>query len=69
MTQIAVDLPSDFVEMETADAIEHEMRVAYALALFVSFRQGCMNTDRWSGRVEAPRTWRTGACGGVRLGT
>jgi len=38
MMQIAVDLPSDFVEMQTVDAIEHEMRVAYALALFKAAR-------------------------------
>lgn len=38
MMQIAVDLPRDFVEMQTAGAIEREMRAAYALALFKAAR-------------------------------
>ncbi len=36
--QVAVDLPNDFVEMQTANVIEREMRVAYALALFKDSR-------------------------------
>ena len=36
--QVAVDLPNDFVEMQTASVIEREMRVAYALALFKDSR-------------------------------
>jgi predicted HTH domain antitoxin len=36
--QVAVDLPRDFVEMQTAAVIEREMRVCYALALFKDAR-------------------------------
>ena len=36
--QVAINLPSDFVEMQTTDVIEREMRVSYALALFKAAR-------------------------------
>jgi len=36
--QVAINLPSDFVEMQTASVIEGEMRVSYALALFKAAR-------------------------------
>ena len=36
--QVAINLPSDFVEMQTAGVIEREMRVSYALALFKAAR-------------------------------
>ena len=36
--QVAIHLPSDFVEMQTAGVIEREMRVSYALALFKAAR-------------------------------
>jgi len=36
--QIAINLPSDFVEMQTASVIEREMRISYALALFKATR-------------------------------
>ncbi|HYN79277.1 MAG TPA: UPF0175 family protein [Lamprocystis sp. (in: g-proteobacteria)] len=32
--QVAIDLPNDFVEMLTEEAIAKEMRLTYALALF-----------------------------------
>lgn len=32
--QVAIDLPNDFVEMQTEQTIAKEMRLAYALALF-----------------------------------
>jgi predicted HTH domain antitoxin len=32
--QIAIELPNDFVEMQTEQTIAKEMRSAYALALF-----------------------------------
>lgn len=36
--QVAINLPSDFVAMQTADVIEREMRISYALALFKAAR-------------------------------
>jgi predicted HTH domain antitoxin len=36
--QVAIDLPQDFVEMLTEEAIAKEMRVTYALALFKDAR-------------------------------
>lgn len=36
--QVAINLPSDFVEMQTASVIEGEMRVSYALTLFKAAR-------------------------------
>lgn len=36
--RVAVDLPNDFVEMLTEQAIAKEMRLAYALALFKDAR-------------------------------
>jgi len=36
--QVAINLPSDFVEMQTTDVIEQEMRISYALALFKAAR-------------------------------
>lgn len=36
--QVAIDLPNDFVEMLTEQAIAREMRVTYALALFKDAR-------------------------------
>ncbi|MFO1433213.1 MAG: UPF0175 family protein [Candidatus Competibacteraceae bacterium] len=36
--QVAIRLPDDFVEMQTVNVIEHEMRVSYALALFKAAR-------------------------------
>ncbi|MBK5965315.1 hypothetical protein CCR95_14780 [Thiocystis minor] len=36
--QIAINLPNDFVEMQTASVIEREMRASYALALFKAGR-------------------------------
>jgi predicted HTH domain antitoxin len=36
--QVAINLPSDFVEMQTTDVIEREMRISYALALFKAAR-------------------------------
>ena len=35
---VAINLPSDFVAMQTADVIEREMRISYALALFKAAR-------------------------------
>ena len=35
---VAIDLPNDFVEMQTPAVIEREMRVSYALALFKAVR-------------------------------
>lgn len=35
---IAVELPNDFVEMQTEQAIAKEMRLAYALSLFKAGR-------------------------------
>lgn len=36
--QVAIHLPGDFVQMQTAGVIEREMRVSYALALFKAAR-------------------------------
>jgi len=36
--QIAIDLPNDFVGMQSEQAIAQEMRLAYALALFKASR-------------------------------
>lgn len=36
--QIAINLPNDFVEMQTTSVIEREMRLSYALALFKAGR-------------------------------
>ena len=36
--QVAINLPSDFVAMQTVDVIEREMRISYALALFKAAR-------------------------------
>jgi predicted HTH domain antitoxin len=36
--QVAINLPSDFVEMQTVTVIEREMRISYALALFKAAR-------------------------------
>jgi predicted HTH domain antitoxin len=36
--QIAIDLPSDFVEMQTVSVIEREIRVSYSLSLFKAER-------------------------------
>ena len=36
--QVAINLPNDFVAMQTADVIEREMRISYALALFKAAR-------------------------------
>jgi len=36
--QVAINLPNDFVEMQTASVIEREMRISYALALFKAGR-------------------------------
>ncbi|MFZ1829344.1 MAG: UPF0175 family protein [Candidatus Competibacteraceae bacterium] len=36
--QVAINLPNDFVAMQTADVIEREMRISYALALFEAAR-------------------------------
>ena len=36
--QVAINLPSDFVAMQTVDVIEREMRISYALALFKTTR-------------------------------
>ena len=36
--QVAIHLPSDFVEMQTVSVIEREIRVSYALALFKTAR-------------------------------
>ncbi|MEY6434299.1 UPF0175 family protein [Thioalkalicoccus limnaeus] len=36
--QIAINLPKDFVEMQTTSVIEREMRLSYALALFKAGR-------------------------------
>lgn len=38
MMQIAINLPNDFVEMQTASVIECEMRESYALVLFKAGR-------------------------------
>ena len=35
---VAINLSSDFVAMRTADVIEREMRISYALALFKTAR-------------------------------
>ena len=36
--QIAINLPSDFVEMQTVRVIEQEMRISYSLMLFKAER-------------------------------
>jgi len=36
--QIAINLPSDFVEMQTVSVIEREMRISYSLMLFKAER-------------------------------
>ncbi len=36
--QVVINLPNDFVEMQTVGVIEREMRVSYALALFKTAR-------------------------------
>jgi predicted HTH domain antitoxin len=36
--QVAINLPSDFIEMQTASVIEREMRSSYALTLFKAER-------------------------------
>jgi predicted HTH domain antitoxin len=36
--QVAIDLPNDFVGMQTKQTIAREMRLAYALALFKAGR-------------------------------
>ena len=36
--QVAIDLPNDFVQMLTEEAIAKEMRLTYALALFKDAR-------------------------------
>ncbi|MBK8754229.1 MAG: UPF0175 family protein [Candidatus Competibacteraceae bacterium] len=36
--QVVINLPSDFVEMQTVKVIEREMRVSYSLSLFKSER-------------------------------
>jgi predicted HTH domain antitoxin len=35
---LAITLPNDFVQMQTPDVIEREMRISYALTLFKSSR-------------------------------
>ncbi len=35
---VAINLPNDFVEMQTPAVIEREMRISYALALFKAAR-------------------------------
>lgn len=35
---VAINLPSDVVARQTADVIEREMRISYALALFKAAR-------------------------------
>ena len=36
--QVAINLPGDFIEMQTASVIEREMRSSYALTLFKAER-------------------------------
>lgn len=47
--QVAIDLPNDFVMMQTEQTIAKEMRLAYALALFEEGRVSMVKAAELAG--------------------